>query len=80
MRDLDRGCRPGSAVRLGSPAWEISKSRLLGNVQLLLQEGQLKTGSGIAEPPNLLLRLEGELSGGHDDIVVAVPLALWRAN
>ena len=65
----------------------VSRSELLTGMQVLVQQGRLKVASRSREAEVLRkemleVRLNSSDSGGagHDDMVIAVALALWKAR
>jgi hypothetical protein len=75
--------------------WNVPKRDLLASLQLPLEHGQLKLAPGLKLMANLIreftdfrsttnssghVRLGADGSGEHDDIVIAIALACWRAQ
>ncbi len=74
--------------------WHVAKLLLVSTVQALLHDGRLQIQKDLPEAPILKLELEdfrasvtdsgrwtfGARSGAHDDLVLALALALWRAS
>jgi hypothetical protein len=74
--------------------WHVAKLLLVSTVQALLHDGRLQIQKDLPEAPVLKLELEdfrasvtdsgrwtfGARSGAHDDLVLALALALWRAS
>jgi Terminase RNaseH-like domain len=74
--------------------WHVAKLLLVSTVQALLHDGRLQIQKDIPEAPVLKVELEdfrasvtdsgrwtfGARSGAHDDLVLALALALWRAS
>jgi hypothetical protein len=72
----------------------VAKLLLVSTVQTLLHDGRLQIQKDLPEAPILKLELEdfrasvtdsgrwtfGARSGAHDDLVLALALALWRAS
>ena len=72
----------------------VAKLILVSQVQALLHDGRLQIQKDLAEAPVLRSELEdfratvsgsgrwtfGARSGAHDDLVLALSLAIWRAN
>jgi hypothetical protein len=73
--------------------WHVSKLTLISTVQALLHDGRLQIQADLPEAPILKTELEdfraqvtdsgrwvfGARVGAHDDLVLALALALWRA-
>jgi hypothetical protein len=73
--------------------WHVAKLLLVSTVQAQLHDGRLQIQKDLPEAPILKLELEdfratvtdsgrwtfGARSGAHDDLVLALALALWRA-
>jgi hypothetical protein len=75
--------------------WHVPKKDLLAGVQVLLERGKLRVARGMAETGALVKELVGvqfsqrglggvrigsEGAGQHDDLVIALALAVWRAG
>jgi hypothetical protein len=75
--------------------WNVPKRDLIAGVQMLLEQGQLKiarrlrdTGSLVKELMDVRMTMKGngrvrlgaDGAGQHDDLVIALALALWRAK
>ena len=72
----------------------VAKSILISHIQALLHDGRLLIQSELPEAPALRTELEefratvtdsghwrfGARSGAHDDLVLALALAVWRVN
>ena len=72
----------------------MPKLNLISRVWALLHDGRLKIHKGLPDAPALVAELQdfraevtdsgywrfGARSGKHDDLVLAVAIALWRAN
>ena len=72
----------------------VPKLHLISRVQALLHSGRLKIHKGLTDAPALVAELQefraevtdsgywrfGARSGKHDDLVLAVAIALWRAH
>jgi hypothetical protein len=82
------------AHRSGS-AWSVPKQDLMASVQVLLEKDQLKIAKGLRELGALMreltdvrsttrssgrVRLGADGCGEHDDLVIALALACWRAK
>jgi hypothetical protein len=75
--------------------WSVPKRDLIAGVQLLLERGELKLAKGLRELGPLMreltdvratagvggrVRLGADGCGEHDDLVIALALACWRAK
>ena len=75
--------------------WNVPKRDLLASLQVPLENGQLKLAPGLKLMASLIreftdfrsttnssghVRLGADGSGEHDDIVIAIALACWRAQ
>jgi hypothetical protein len=74
--------------------WHVAKLLLVSTVQTMLHDGRLHIHRDLAEAPVLQAELEdfratvtdsgrwtfGARAGAHDDLVLALALALWRAS
>ncbi len=83
----------GDAVTSDGPVWRVAKLVLISRVQALLHNGQLKIHKALPDAPALVAELQdfraevtdtghwkfGARSGKHDDLVLALAIALWRA-
>jgi hypothetical protein len=84
----------GDAVTNEGRVYKVPKLVLISRVQALLHSGRLKIQRDLPEAPALVAELQdfrgvvsetgywkfGARSGKHDDLVLAVAIALWRAN
>jgi hypothetical protein len=84
----------GDAVTHEGLTWRVPKLILISRVQALLHDGRLKIHKGLPDAPALVAELQdfkaevtdsgywrfGARSGKHDDLVLAVAIALWRAH
>jgi hypothetical protein len=86
----------GSRARVDAGGrWRVAKRLLVANVRRLLGEGRLKVADGLPEATFLLRELAdfrvsitakanetfgAGSHGGHDDLVLAVALAVWGAE
>ncbi len=76
-------------------AWSVPKRDLLAVVQLMLERGELRIAKGLRELGALVreltdvrstagvggrVRLGADACGEHDDLVIALALACWRAK
>jgi hypothetical protein len=79
----------------GGAAWNVPKQDLLASVQVLLERGELKIARRLRDAGPLLrelldvrvtprragrVRLGADGCGEHDDLVIALALACWRAR
>jgi len=83
----------GDVVTNDGPVWRVPKLILVSRVQALLHSGQLKIHRSLADAPALVSELQdfrchvtanghwtfNARSGKHDDLVLALAIALWRA-
>jgi hypothetical protein len=64
--------------------WSVPKRDLMAGVQVLLERGDLRIASGIEMAGALVKELMNARMSGkgteHDDLVLAVSLAVWRAR
>ncbi len=77
------GGRPGVGLRGGYES--VPRSELLTGMQVLVQQGRLKVGARHQEAQALRqemlgLQLAGKGTEAHDDLAIAVALALWKAR
>src|SRR5271165_2718 len=85
----------GERERFDGRGWNVPKQNLISGVQVLLEQGELKIARGMREAGRLVkeltdmravarargrLRLGADGYGEHDDLVIAVALACWRAT
>ncbi len=84
----------GDAVTRDGMTWRVPKLSLISRLQALLHDGRLKIHKALADAPALVAELQefraevtnsgywrfGARSGKHDDLVLAVAIALWRAH
>jgi hypothetical protein len=84
----------GDAVTHEGRTYKVPKLILISGVQALLHSGRLKIQRHLPDAPALVAELHdfrgvvsdtgywkfGARSGKHDDLVLAVAIALWRAN
>lgn len=78
----------------GGNAWNVPKCDLLAGVQVLLQRGELRIAPTLREAGALVreltdvrmtpgsrgMRMGADGAGEHDDLVIALALACWRAG
>src|SRR5262249_12436327 len=83
----------GDVVTNDGPVWRVSKLILISRVQALLHSGQLKIHKSLPDAPALVTELQdfrcevtdnghwtfNARSGKHDDLILAMAIALWRA-
>ncbi len=74
----------GDSAHNKGEEWHVPRRDLLVHLQVLLEQGRLKIARNTRETERLVRELEsitasGE-SGEHDDLVIAVALACWRAK
>jgi hypothetical protein len=84
----------GDAVTCEGMIYRVPKLVLISRVQALLHDGRLKIHKDLLDAPALVAELQdfraevtdsgywkfGARSGKHDDLVLAVAIALWRAH
>jgi hypothetical protein len=84
----------GDAVANDGLVYRVPKLILISRVQALLHDGRLKIYKGLPDAPALVAELQefraevtdsgywkfGARAGKHDDLVLAVAIALWRAH
>ena len=84
----------GDAVTNDGAVYKVPKLTLISRVQALLHDGRLKIHKGLPDAPALVGELQefraevtdngywkfGARAGKHDDLVLAVAIALWRAH
>src|SRR5271167_2432584 len=85
----------GERERFDGRGWNVPKQNLISTVQVLLEQNELKIARGLREAGQLVkeltdmravirpggrLRLGADGCGEHDDLVIAVALACWRAK
>ncbi len=84
----------GDAVTNEGMIYRVPKLVLISRVQALLHDGRLKIHKALPDAPALVAELQdfraevtdsgywkfGARSGKHDDLVLAVAIALWRAH
>lgn len=84
----------GDAVANDGLVYRVPKLILISRVQALLHDGRLKIHKGLPDAPALVAELQefraevtdsgywkfGARAGKHDDLVLAVAIALWRAH
>src|SRR5262249_43182914 len=83
----------GDTVTHDGPCWRVPKLILVSRVQALLHSGQLKIHRSLPDAPALVAELQdfradvtdgghwtfNARSGKHDDLVLALAIALWRS-
>jgi len=84
----------GEREHQGAGRWSVPKRDLVGGVQVLLEKGELKIAAMLREAETLRAELlavrqqagvggrvrMGAEEGEHDDLVMALALACWRAR
>ena len=85
----------GDRARYLRGVWNVPKKDLMGGLQVLLERGELKIARELGQARSLLkeladvkaavsgagrIRMGAEGGGEHDDLVVALALACWRAR
>lgn len=74
--------------------WKVPKIILISGLQAVLHDGRLKIHKALADAPALISELQdfratvtdsgywkfGAREGKHDDLVLALAIAVWRAN
>jgi len=85
----------GESERRTGAGWCVPKQDLVAGVQVLLEKGELKIARGMREAGTLVreladvkarigsvgrVRVGADGAGEHDDLVMAVALACWRAK
>jgi hypothetical protein len=83
----------GSAITNAGNVWSVPKGHLVSRIQALLHDGRLKIHKDLPDAPALVSELQdfrinftetghatfNARSGKHDDLVLALAIALWRA-
>jgi hypothetical protein len=92
---ISGGERERSLRSNGGRAWSVPKRDLIGGVQTLLERGELKIAAKLREREALRrelldvetrenasgrMRIGADGAGEHDDLVIALALACWRAR
>jgi hypothetical protein len=85
----------GDRLQRSGSSWNIPKRDLLAVMQLTLERGELRIPRNLRQLSSLLreladfrstasasgyVRLGADASGEHDDLVIAISLACWRAQ
>ncbi len=85
----------GAREHAAGMGWNVPKKDLLAGVQVLLEKGELRIAKRLKEAGSLLrelmdvkfrqgdggrVRMGADGSGEHDDLVIALALACWRAK
>lgn len=84
----------GMAITNDGLIWSVPKGHLISRVQALLHDGRLKIYSDLPDAATLVNELQNfraefsdsgyikfnARSGAHDDLVLALAIALWRAH
>jgi len=89
------GARKTGGSSPGVEWWSVPKQDLMSGVQVLLEKGSLRIARGMRETGALVreltdvrattkssgrVRMGADGCGQHDDLVIALALACWRAN
>jgi hypothetical protein len=89
------GERAHSLHGVGGKAWSVPKQDLIAGVQVLLERGELKIARKMRDVGSLVrelldmrvsqgrggrIRMGADGCGEHDDLVIALALACWRAG
>jgi hypothetical protein len=82
---LTGGGQPSNGPLLRGGYESVPRSVLLTGMQVLVQQGRLKVAARSREAETLRremlgLKLAGKVTEVHDDLAVAVALALWKAR
>jgi hypothetical protein len=92
---ITSGEREHSCSWAGGAAWNVPKQDLIAGVQVLLERGELKIARRLRDAGPLVrelldvratpgrvgrMRWGAEGCGEHDDLVIALALACWRAG
>ncbi len=85
----------GERERRSGNVWNVPKRDLMAGLQVLIEKGELKIAQGMKETGRLVreltdvrltagsggrLRMGADGAGEHDDLVMALALACWRAK
>lgn len=84
----------GDAVTRDGSVWRVPKSHLISRTQTLLHEGRLQIQKSLPDASALVAELQnfraevsdtghwrfGAKAGKHDDLVLALAIAVWRAS
>ena len=74
----------GDSAHAKGEEWYVPRRDLLAHLQVLMEQKRLKIARGTRETERLVRELESMTatgaSGEHDDLVIAVALACWRAK
>ena len=89
------GTRQTGGTSPGVARWSVPKQDLMGGVQALLEKQELRIARGLREMKTLMreltdvratvkstgrVRMGADGCGQHDDLVIALALACWRAG
>jgi hypothetical protein len=89
------GAKERAARSSGAPASNVTKQDLIAGLQLMLEGRELKIAARLKEAGTLVkelmdmrfsgvergkMKVGADGSGEHDDLVIAVALAVWRAR
>jgi hypothetical protein len=70
----------GYGERHASGTWYVGKADLLTRLRASLELRDLRIAAGLPETPALVKELTGFGGRGHDDMVMALALAMWGAR
>jgi hypothetical protein len=70
----------GYGERHASGAWYVGKAELVTRLRASLELRDLRIAAGLPETPALVKELTGFGGRGHDDMVMALALAMWGAR
>jgi hypothetical protein len=85
----------GNQARQGPAGWNVPKKDLMGELQVLLEKGQLRIAKDLTGMRMLMrelmdvqarqrgggvVKMGAEGAGQHDDLVMALALACWKAR
>jgi hypothetical protein len=78
----------GEKASSSGSQWNVPKRDLMAGLQVLLEKGELRIARGMRDTPALIRELmdmrastrSADGQGQHDDLVIAVALACWRAK
>ena len=67
----------GTGQRYAGGSWNVSKADLMAGLRTSMELQDLLIAAGMAETPALVKELTDFGGAGHDDMVMALALALW---
>jgi hypothetical protein len=85
----------GERAHMAQTGWNVPKQDLIANLRLLLERGELKIAKGLKGLRMLMrelmdmqareksgggMRIGADRYGQHDDLVIALALACWKAR